>query len=87
MSRDANFALDRRTAIGSMLTLAALAHPLSSNLLAAVQTQPLISQVRRLVEAMAYLGEPFNGLEAGTNGSELRLDRPATLLSSDRIGE
>lgn len=63
MSRDANFALDRRTAIGSMLTLAALAHPLSKNLLAAVQTQPLISQVRRLVEAMAYLGEPLSAME------------------------
>jgi hypothetical protein len=36
------------------------AHPLSGRLLAAVDLQPLVAQVRRLIEAMEYLGEPLS---------------------------
>src|SRR5688572_28109656 len=67
--------INRRRAIFSIVGTALLAHPLGSRLLAAVQVQPLAAQVRRLVEAMAYLGEPLpdmdrKQLEAAANLSE-----------------
>ena len=67
--------INRRSAIFSIVSTALLAHPLGSRLLAAVQVQPLAAQVRRLVEAMAYLGEPLpdmdrKQLEAAANLSE-----------------
>ena len=43
-----------------MFGFVVLAHPLGKQLLAAVQTQPLVAQVGRLIEAMAYLGEPMS---------------------------
>src|SRR5215207_8960150 len=59
----------RRAAIGSILQAALLAHPLGSRLLvmagpslasgARPDLQPLMAEVRRLIEAMEYLGEPF----------------------------
>ena len=53
------FLLSRRRLFGSVFGFVVLAQPLGKRLLAAVQTQPLIAQVRRLVEAMEYLGEPL----------------------------
>jgi hypothetical protein len=59
--------IPRRRAIGSLLKVAALT-PFAEEILAAsstaialpaAQAQPLLSQVRRLVDAMEYLGEPF----------------------------
>ena len=52
--------LSRRRLFGSMFGFVVVAHPLSKRLLAAVELQPLIAQVRRLVDAMEYLGEPFS---------------------------
>jgi hypothetical protein len=51
--------LSRRRLFGSMFGLVVVAQPLSKRLLAAAEIQPLIAQVRRLVDAMEYLGEPF----------------------------
>jgi hypothetical protein len=56
-------AVNRRHAIGSMLTFALLAHPLGRRLGAAAEAQPLIAHVGRLIEAMAFLGEPFSDAE------------------------
>src|SRR5439155_20966678 len=62
----------RRHLIGSMLTAAGLAHPFARRLAAASasmsfgaepELQPLLAQERRLVDAMAYLGEPFGDAE------------------------
>src|SRR5438477_12017366 len=64
----------RRHLIGSMLTAAGLAHPFARRLAAASSSrsfgaepdlQPLLAQARRLVDAMAYLGEPFPDAERG----------------------
>ena len=65
----------RRRLIGSMFGFVVLAHPLSKGLLAAVQRQPLVAQVGRLVDALAYLGEPLSDgdrqrLEAAANVSD-----------------
>ena len=81
--------LDRRDAIGSLLKCAALAHPLAKALAAssaaiafpALQAQPLLSQVRRLVEAMDYLGEPFTPAERD------RLEAAASLRDDMRAIE
>jgi hypothetical protein len=69
--------MNRRSAMVSILNTALLVHPLGNRLLAAVQVQPLAAQVRRLIEAMAYLGEPFSEadakrLEAAANLSDER---------------
>lgn len=74
----------RRDALASMLKAAVFAYPLSNRLLAATSSsigfptterQPLLAQVRRLVDAMTYLGEPFSDaerqqLEAAANMTE-----------------
>jgi len=75
----------RRHAIGSILHAAVLAHPIGSRLLVMsspslargphTELQPLLAEVRRLIEAMAYLGEPFSeveraGLDAAANITE-----------------
>ena len=52
--------LDRRRLLGSIFGFVLFAHPLSQRLFAALEAQPLVAQVGRLVEAMAYLGEPLN---------------------------
>src|SRR5437867_2045879 len=66
--------LTRRHLLGSILTAAGLAHPFARRLAAASSSvsfgaepelQPLVAQVRRLVDAMAYLGEPFADAERG----------------------
>jgi len=76
--------LDRRQVIGSFLRFGALAPPLGKELFAAfplVEAQPLLAQVRRLVEAMDYLGEPFSEAERG------RLDAAAKLTDDARAIE
>ena len=55
--------LSRRRLLGSIFGFVVLAHPLSTRLLAALERQPLIAQVSRLIEAMAYLGEPLSDAE------------------------
>jgi len=56
----------RRRAVGALLQCAVLAHPVSHHVLALgltgtqTDTQPLLAAVRRLVDAMAFLGEPFS---------------------------
>ena len=75
----------RRHALGSMLGAAVLAHPLGSRLLTMppmlfelgghTELQPLLAEVRRVAEAMAYLGEPFTeaertSLDAAANMSD-----------------
>src|SRR5215208_6852953 len=75
----------RRDALGSILQAALLAHPLGSRLLLTAgpsltsgphtDLQPVVAEVRRLVEALAYLGEPLTDadrarLEAAANMSD-----------------
>jgi hypothetical protein len=65
--------LTRRRAIGSILTFAGFAYPLGRRLLSpaastsafdgGTELQPLMAQVRRPVEAMASVGEPFSDAE------------------------
>jgi hypothetical protein len=43
-----------------------------------VEVQPLVAQVKRVVEAMGYLGEPFSAAEnRRLNGLRMRLTRHA----------
>lgn len=79
---DRSLDVTRRDAVSSILQAALLAHPLGSRLLVMalpspagdVRTdlQPLVAEVRRLVEAMAYLGEPF------ADADRTRLDAAAS---------
>src|ERR1043166_7339638 len=77
----------RRDAVASILQAVLFAHPVGSRLLmmarptlargAGTELQPLLAEVRRLVEAMAYLGEPFTdaeraSLDAATNLADER---------------
>src|SRR5215467_10363334 len=73
--------LNRRRAIGALLQFAALVHPFGRALLAAVEVQPLAAQVRRLADAMEYLGEPFSETERE------RLDAAANLSDQARAIE
>src|SRR5687767_6482078 len=50
----------RRHILRSLSGFLVFAHPLSGRLLAAIDPQPLAAQVRRLIEAMEYLGEPLS---------------------------
>ena len=52
-------ALSRRRLLGSIFGFVVFAHPLGKRLVAAIEAQPLIAQVGRLIDAMAYLGEPL----------------------------
>ena len=52
--------LGRRSLLGSIFGFLVLAQPLGTRLFASLEVQPLIAQVSRLVEAMAYLGEPLS---------------------------
>jgi hypothetical protein len=80
--------LTRRQVLRSILTCAGFAHPLRSRLLAAAspsvafgaetELQPLLAQVSRLVDAMAYLGEPFAEAE------RQQLDAAANLAGGPR---
>ena len=57
----------RRDALQVILKLALIGPPLGGRLLAAQpEAQPLAAQVRRLIEAMAYLGEPLTEAERGS---------------------
>jgi hypothetical protein len=72
---DVETGVSRRRLLGSMLGFVVLALPSGRRLLAATEAQPLIAQVRRLMEAMAYLGEPLREadrerLEAAANLTE-----------------
>jgi len=76
--------VSRRDAVGGIVRFAALAHPLSRGLFlnsriafseTSVELQPLLADVRRVVEAMAWLGEPFTdaeraGIEAAANSKD-----------------
>ena len=73
--------LSRRHLFGSIFGSVVLAQPLGKRLLAAVQTQPLIAQVRRLVDAMEYLGEPFSAADRG------RIDTAASMTEGPRTLE
>ena len=73
--------VSRRRLLGSMFGFLVLAHPLGRRLLAAVEVQPLVSQVRRLVEAMKYLGEPLGDADRD------RLDAAASMADSARAIE
>ena len=77
--------LTRRRLLGSILTAAGLAHPRrlaaassSVSFSAVPELQPLVAQVKRLVDAMAYLGEPFADAERG------QLDAAANVAGEPR---
>ena len=52
--------LSRRSLLGSIFGFLVFARPLSARLIAALEAQPLMAQVGRLIDAMAYLGEPLS---------------------------
>jgi len=84
--------LTRRRAIGSILTFAGLPYPLGRRLLsptastsaavgAGTELQPLMAQVRRLVDAMASVGEPFSDAE------RQQIDAAAGMTDAARVVE
>ena len=73
--------LSRRHLLRSLLGPVLLAHPLGKRLFAAAEMQPLLSQVRRLVEAMEYLGEPLS------DADRKRIDAAASLTDPARAVE
>ena len=68
----------RRGALGLILRFVALAPPLGQQLFAQTERQPLIAQVQRLVETLAYLGEPLSETDRE------RLDAAASLAEPAR---
>ena len=70
----------RRSVVGTILKSAAFAYPMGIKLLGE-DAQPLVAQVGRLVQAMAYLGEPFSDIE------RRRLDAAANLPDGARASE
>ena len=60
LSDSVDISLTRRSLLGTVFGFLAFAYPLSTRLFAAIEAQPLVAQVSRLVEAMAYLGEPLS---------------------------
>lgn len=79
----------RRRILGGMLRCAVLAHPLGIRLGAVVlaagtEIQPLMAQVRRLVDAMAYLGEPFSETERERLDGVLNISDQAHALEAVR---
>ena len=76
--------LTRRRAVGALLQVGALAHPFGWRVLALgssstqIEPQPLQAAVRRLVDAMAYLGEPLS------DADRARLDAAGRLTSRFR---
>jgi hypothetical protein len=60
---------------------ALIALPLGRRLLAAVEAQPLLSQVRRLVDALEYLGEPLS------DADRQRIDSAASMTDSGQAVE
>jgi hypothetical protein len=73
--------VSRRRMLGSVFGFVVLAHPLGTRLIAAVEAQPLVSQVRRLVEAMKYLGEPLS------DADRARIDAAASVTDGARAVE
>ncbi len=73
--------LSRRHLLRSLLGPVLLALPLDKRVFAAVEIQPLLSQVRRLVEAMEYLGEPLS------DADRKRIDVAASLTDGARAAE
>ncbi len=71
----AEMPLSRRRLLGSLFGVVAFAHPLGKHLLAATEIQPLVAQVRRLIDAMAYLGEPL------PDADQARLEAAANMAS------
>ena len=52
-------------------------YSLGKRLFAATEIQPLVSQVRRLIEAMAYLGEPFSDADRKRIDAAANMANPA----------
>jgi hypothetical protein len=77
--------LTRRRAVGALLQVGALAHPFGWRVLALgsstaqIEPQPLQAAVRRLVDAMAYLGEPLG------DADRARLDAAGRLTSASEV--
>jgi hypothetical protein len=70
--------LTRRRLLGSLFGPVLLTLPLGKRLLAGIDLQPLLSQVRRLVDAMDYLGEPLSAADRA------QLDAAANMTDSAR---
>jgi hypothetical protein len=79
--------LTRRDALADLLRFAVLAHPFGQRLLGewrvgfnltSVELQPLVADVRRVMEAMAWLGEPFG------DADRAKLDAAADLSDESR---
>lgn len=86
----------RRDAVGSILRVALLAQPLGSQLLvlrppslgrgSLSELQPLLAEVRRVIEAMAYLGEPFSEAERASLDAAANLgDEARAIAEIERV--
>jgi hypothetical protein len=86
----------RRHAIGTLLKCSLLAHPLGNRLFATtwpgvelsqkMDVQPLVAQLTRLVDAMAYLGESFSDVERERLSAAANIaDQPSALDEIQRI--
>ena len=82
----------RRRAIDAMVKFALLASPVGHGLLGAVafaaepDIQPVLAQVNRLMEAMAYLGEPFSDADRKALDAAANLgDATRTLAEVQRL--
>jgi hypothetical protein len=77
--------LTRRRAVGALLQVGAVAHPFGWRVLALgsstpqIEPQPLQAAVRRLVDAMAYLGEPLS------DADRARLDAAGRLTTASEV--
>ena len=82
----------RRAAVTTLLQCAVLAHPFSRGVLAfdlggrQIERQPLVAAVRRLVEAMAYVGEPFSDADRARLDAAMSLtDAAAAVAEIQRV--
>jgi hypothetical protein len=76
--------VSRRRVLGSVVGFLA-SQPFAASLLAGLQAQPFVSQVRRLADAMAYLGEPFDEADLKRIDAAANLDGAAAVNEIQRI--
>ena len=75
----------RRRAVSALLQFGIVAHPFGRQVLALglsqTEPQPLLAAVRRLVDAMAFLGEPFSDADRARLTAAGSLTAPADVVS------
>jgi hypothetical protein len=80
----------RRGAVGAILKFALVSNPFSFRVLGAVATavelQPFLAQTRRLIDAMAFVGEPFSEVERQQLDAAANLtDQAGAIAALERV--